>query len=180
MAERPNTIDAYLEVFEEGGTRQYLFLVTFNLPVSIGLSNKEDLKFYVRTSSLPESSYEDVSIPYPGYSFKMAGNRTYGDWTVSLNVDRNAYILKAFQLWHNLIYNPQTHEYSAPVTYMKNQTLLLLGPDLKPTSEYTLYGTWPKSVGNVALDYSSSEIVTVDITFAYQYYMCKEQESNAS
>jgi hypothetical protein len=178
-----NTIDQYLYAMREGGARQYLFRVWFMFPALTGskeidsLKNiKDDIHYYVRTSSLPESTYEDVSIPYPGYAFKMAGNRTYNDWTVSLNIDKKNDILKTFQAWHNYIYDPQTHEYAAPMNYMLDQTLQLLGPDLEPTSEYTLYRAWPKSIGNVQMDYSSTELTTVDITFAYQYYICKDHK----
>lgn len=171
-----NTIDAYLDAFKTGGARQYLFLVWFAFPADIKVESKmkETLPYYVRTTSLPESSYEDLAIPYPGYSFKMAGTRIYNDWTLSLNIDTSNSVLKLFQAWHNLIYNPQTHDYAAPNKYMISQSLQLLGPDLKATSNYLLYRAWPKSIGNVQLDYSSSELATVDITFAYQYYMCSE------
>ncbi|MFA5196797.1 MAG: phage tail protein [Bacteroidales bacterium] len=194
-----NTIDAYLDAFKGGGARQYLFLVYFAFPSKVlesGLKNVlsvtdltaeyirtgtvdvlsrakllGQLPYYVRTTSLPESSYEDISVPYPGYNFKMAGTRVFNDWTVSLNIDQNNDILSAFHAWLNMIYNPQDHTYSAPIEYMVTQTLHLLGPEMNPTSKYKLYRAWPKSIGNVQLDYSSTELATVDITFSYQYYM---------
>jgi hypothetical protein len=167
------TIDAYLNAFSDGGARQYLFLVTFTFPRSIKPADTlwKVLPYYVRTTSLPESSYEEVSIPYPGYNFKMAGARTYNDWTLSLNIDAGNNLLKLFQDWHNMIYNPNSHEYAPATTYMVTQTLQLLGPNLEPTSTYNLYCAWPKSIGNVQLDYSSTELTTVDITFSYQYYL---------
>jgi len=165
-----NTIDAYLDAFKEGGARQYLFQVIFTMPADVVPERPDLTPYYVRTSSLPESSYEDVTVPYPGYSFKMAGNRTYADWTVSLTVDKEASILQQFQDWQNLIYNPRTHVYTGATTYMQNQMLQLLGPDLYPTKTYTLYRAWPKVLGNIQLDYASTELVTMDITFAYQYY----------
>jgi hypothetical protein len=171
-----NTIDAYLGAFKSGGARQYLFLVWFAFPKEVADKlnpnlSYTNLPYYVRTTSLPESSYEDISIPYPGYNFKMAGTRIYNDWSISMNIDTGANLLKLFQEWHNLIYNPETHNYSYPLKYMVTQKLELLGPDLNPVSEYKLYGAWPRSIGNVQLDYSSTELATVDITFAYQYYM---------
>jgi len=177
-----NIIDEYLYAMREGGARQYLFSVYFNFPSSIGILEddmKKNIKYYVRTSSLPESTYEDIVIPYPGYSFKMAGNRTYADWTVSLNIDKKNDVLKIFHDWHNMIYNPQDHTYSAPIQYMLNQNLWMLGPDLKPTSEYVLYAAWPKAIGNITMDYSSTELMSVDITFSYQYYMRRDSTTDA-
>ncbi len=167
MADIGYTIDAYSKAFE-GGARPYLFSVNFSFPFSN--ADLKNVEYHVRASNLPESSFEDVSIPYPGYTFKMAGNRVYNDWTLSLYVDSKTKILKNFQEWQRIIYDPKEHSYSPAIKYMQNQILSLLDGDMKPVAVYTLYGAWPRAVGAIALDYSSTEIMTLDITFAYQYY----------
>ena len=175
-------IDSYISHFS-GGIKQFLFAVVFDFPISLsgmftGIT-KTDLTYHVKASVLPESTFEDASIPYPGYVFKMATQRSYADWTVSLIVDRDTKIIDLFQAWHNLIYNPETHSYSPPSTYMRNQTLIMLDNDMNAVAEYQLRGAWPRSIGNVGFDYASTEIATVDITFAYQYYISKNQSNPA-
>ncbi len=162
------TIDGYSKAFE-GGARPYLFLVTFNFP-ALYHNVDANIQYHVRASNLPESSFEDISIPYPGYTFKMAGNRVYNDWTVSLYVDSKTNILRTFQDWQQRIYDPKEHTYAPVISYMRNQTLSLLDGNMNKVAVYQLYGAWPRAVGAIGLDYSSTEIMVVDITFAYQYY----------
>lgn len=169
-------IDTYKTKFT-GGARQYLFFAYFTFPSSIGNSV---IPYLVKSTSIPDSSFEEIVVPYPGISFKMAGTRNYGDWTLSFNVDEDGTLLQSFHGWHDLIYDSDTHSQISAKNYMKNQTLFLLDGNGVSTEQITLYGAWPKSVGAVGLDYASSDIATIDVTFSYQYYKFKSLNSSIS
>jgi hypothetical protein len=162
--------NSYLSSFD-GGARQYLFLVSFNFP----FGSKSSPNILVRSTSTPDSNIEEVVIPYPGHQFRMAGSRNYGDWTISLNVDGNANVITDFSNWHDNIYEPRRRTSTVPTSYMSDQTLEMIGGGAYglPTKTYKLINAWPKTIGQVALDYASQDIATIDITFAYQYYEVK-------
>jgi hypothetical protein len=167
-------IDTYKTKFT-GGARQYLFFAYFTFPYSIGNSV---IPYLVKSTSIPDSSLEEIVVPYPGISFKMAGTRTYGDWQISFNVDEDGVLLHGFHNWHDLIYDSDTHSQISANNYMRNQTLFLLDGNGASTEQITLYGAWPKSVGAVGLDYATSDIATMDVTFSYQYYKFETLSSN--
>jgi hypothetical protein len=183
-------LDSYKTRFL-GGAKQYLFYVLLNTPMmgtfnnpdsvvgklfsSFGYGSDSDfLPYLVRSTTLPDSSFEEIQIPYPGHTFKMAGTRAYGDWQVSFNVDDGGRILKIFNQWHNIMYHPANQEYSSPESYMLDQTLFLVDGNGEAIRQYKLFGAWPKSISATTLDYASTDIATVDVVFSYQYYLTSE------
>lgn len=137
-------------------------------PLGYG-SNTNTIPYLVRSTSIPDSSIEEAVIPFPGIPYKMAGTRTYGDWTVSFNIDTEGILLDNFHNWHDLMYD-KNHLSTSPKSYMRNQQLYLIDGRGYTTRKFELYNAWPKSIGAVGLDYSSGDIATMDVTFSYQYY----------
>lgn len=183
-------IDTYKTRFL-GGARQYLFFALLEFPISIGYgygnqsslwtafgygSNADVFPYLVRSTSLPDSSLEEIQVAYPGHPFKMAGGRSYGDWQVSFNVDEKGKILQVFNRWHNLIYDPVSQSASEPETYMVNQQLFLIDGTGEATVGYTLVNAWPKAISQTGLDYASSDIATVDVTFSYQFFQLHKMD----
>jgi hypothetical protein len=166
-----------------GGARQYLFFVLLQFPgttmdynsssllTSFGKGSQSDLfPYLVRTTSLPDSSFEEIPNVWQGHAFKMAGARNYGDWQLSFNIDEQGRILDRFNAWHNMIYDPVSQSYNEPKTYMVDQQLFLIDGNGEATKEYKLIKAWPKAISQTSLDYASTDLATVDVTFSYQYY----------
>ena len=136
-----------------------------------GISEKtSNFKYYIRSTTLPESSVDEVSTYFCGRQYKMSSVRRTQDWGVSFLVNEDASVLQKFWEWNKLFENPETGIYGKPKDYMTDQTIQLLGLDGSAICTYKLYGAWPKSIGAVTLDYSQNEFATVDITFSYQYH----------
>jgi len=138
------------------------------------------LEFYVRASSLPESTFEEISTSWMGHDYKLAGKQGFTEWTVTYNVDKEGVLLRKFYEWQKIIHDPETNCYGQPVIYMTNPEVHLLGYDNGETvCVYKLYGAWPKTIGQVQLDYANNDVATVDITFTYQYHTVTEREPGA-
>jgi len=187
-------IDTYKTRFL-GGARSYLFYALIQFPSGINNIEKQNYRslltpfgygsandfvpYLVKSTSIPESSFEDISIPYPGHTFKMAGNRSYGNWSVSFNVDEKTEILRMFNDWHNLIYDASEQKSSEPEVYMKDQFLYLINGVGEAIRSYQLVNAWPLSISQTDLNYSNIDITSVDITFSYQYYITLKEKENA-
>jgi len=163
-------IDSYRANFQ-GGARQNLFYIKPNFPAGVEGANTETATFLVRTANLPETMTEEVITNWQGFDFKMASKYTFPDWTVTFNVDVEANIQKMFINWANLIHDPTSNIYNTPANYMADQQLELLGFDGSPILKYKLVAAWPKSIGNVTLDYSSTDVAQFDVTFSYLYHV---------
>ena len=65
-----------------GGARQSLFQVTIQNPAN----SIADIKvpFMVRTAQIPSSDLGVIEVPYFGRKIRLAGDRTFGDWSVTI------------------------------------------------------------------------------------------------
>ena len=178
-------LDDFTSVFE-GGARSYLFMYipTFPFPQEIKLETYlditgdeesiDDLKdskmisYHVRSTTLPESNVEELILNWQGLDFKVAGKRSYLDWTITFNVDINYEIREDFEQWVDKISSKDGH--GDIKQYMQDQTLYLLNGEGTKVSTVKLVDAWPKNVGAVSLDYSAMDIAQFDVTFSYQYH----------
>jgi len=163
-------IDSYRANFQ-GGARQYLFYVKPSFPAGIALADTNIATYLVRTSTLPETTHEEIMTQWQGFDYKFAGKYTYADWTITFNVDSGADIQRMFANWMSLIHDPTTNMYSTPATYTADQQIELLGFDSKPILKYKLINAWPKSMATATLDYSSNDVVQFDVTWSYTYHV---------
>jgi len=164
-----------------GGARAYLFMWTPEFPTAIStVMESAKVPYLVRATSLPEDSVEEIIVNWQGADFKMAGKRTFTDWTITLNTDKKALIRQDFNSWIQLIHQideSATHLYGTPgdggstANYFTTQILQMLDYDGVPINTLKLVGTWLKSVSPITLDYSSMDIAQFDITFTYQYHV---------
>jgi len=129
-----------------------------------------ETKYYVKSTTLPESTVEETATFFCGNQYKMPSVRRTQDWTVSFYINGDASILKKFIVWNLLLHNPRGG-YGKPSDFMSNQTIELLGLDGGVICTYKLFGAWPKTISQVDLDYTNNEMATFDVTFTYQYHM---------
>lgn len=163
-----------LESFKSGfgnGAKSNLFYYIPSFPEGINSKLGINAMYLVKSTQLPETTLEETLVNWQGYDFKYAGKHTYSDFTISFNVDIKAQIRMAFEDWINKkIHNPLTNKYHYFSEYMVKQRIQLLGYDGEVITEYTLHDAWPKSIGNITLDYSATDIATFEVTFSYSHH----------
>ena len=176
------SIDNFMSEFE-GGAKSFLFVWEPEIKKADGSSIDEQKKrkrrYLVKSSSFPASNVEEIAFEMQGINFKMGGKRTYEDWNLQFNVDKNGYVRKEFEEWmqgiHKITDKENEHFYLD--NYSSTQTFKMLKGDgsfSSPLLEIKLYNAWPKSIGPIALDYSSTDFAQFDVTFSYQYHMISD------
>ena len=131
----------------------------------------EKLRFLVKAAALPASNIGVIDIPFRGRNLKIAGDRTFDPWTITVINDSDFDIRTAFERWMNLV---NKHEDNAgvlnPAAYQQDVYVKQLGraplTGPAPTSnatlpvlkQYKFYGVFPTLVSDIALSYDSSEI----------------------
>ena len=59
----------------------------------------ETSEFLVKTAQIPASSVGTIEVPYRGRMLKVAGDRTFEPWSVTVVNDGDFNIRKAFEKW---------------------------------------------------------------------------------
>ena len=185
----PNTKDRTLDSFKGrmigGGARPNLFECELYFPqAAIPLDTTRSqltdrARFLVKAANLPASNVSAINIPFRGRNLKVAGDRTFDIWTITIINDVDFGIRTAFERWMNLI---NKHEDNAgltnPTAYQRDMFVRQLGRSgvsgTTPSSDtqvpvlkqYRFYGTFPTNVGAIDLSYESSDQIeefTVDL-----------------
>ena len=199
----PNTADRTLDAFKGrmvgGGARPNLFEVELYFPDdAIPLDASKDelsdkVRFLVKSAALPASTIANIDVAYRGRQLKVAGDRTFAPWTITVINDIDFGIRTAFERWSNLI---NKHEDNAgrtnPVDYQQDMFVRQLGRSSLqgnvPTSGvqvpvlkmYKFLGAYPTNVGEIALSYDTSDTIeTFDVEMTYQWYDTLDPSGNS-
>lgn len=164
-------VDDFKSKLTGGGARANLFKVTLNFPVYAG-GDVELTSFLCRTAQLPASTTGVVEVPFRGRILKMAGDRSFDNWTVTVLNDTGFVIRDSMERWLNGINSHSANTGLVnPVDYQADLTVEQLDRDENVLKKYDFRGAFPIRVGEIALDYDQqTAIEQFDIEFSYQYW----------
>lgn len=139
---------------------------------TLGPFTEKDL-LYVESVALPGKEIQNQQVPFFGLDFNIPGTVKYAGsdaWQVTFRCDEGINIRNKMENYVKEIFDDQTSTglYGVPV---EEATFDLLGKDLNPVRRYTFIGLYPRTVGELAYNVTDAgTILTVPLTFAYQYY----------
>ena len=156
-----------------GGARANQFKVTMPFPGYAQVGGEiEDFAVLCTATTIPAMTVGNINVPFRGRQIKIAGDRTFADWAVTVLNDTNFKLRNAFERWQNGINNMTDNEgLSNPVDYQVDAFLDQLDRNGNTLKSYTLRGAYPTEVGSIELSYSENDAVeTFGVTFQYQYF----------
>lgn len=170
MAFNVNEIRSQLTL---GGARQSLFQVTIQNPANSVADIK--IPFMVRTAQIPSSDLGIIEVPYFGRRIKLAGDRVFGDWTVTVINDEDFLIRNALEEWSNKINslqgNLRTFGAASPLLYKANAQVTQFSKTGVPIRTYQFNGIFPSSIAPIDLDWSATDqIEEFGVTFQYDWW----------
>ena len=191
MAET-RTLSQFKSKLIGGGTRPNLFEVsipTFPSAISEAWSAGDDsengiFKFLCKATALPASNLGSIEIPFRGRILKVAGDRTFDDWTVTIINDEDFKLRTAFERWSNVMSRlDDATGVTNPTSYMTDGYVQQLGRgdsigatgneggESSVLRTYKFFDVFPITVGEIALSYDTTDqLEEFDVTFRYQYF----------
>ena len=96
-------VDDFKSKLRGGGARPNLFKATINFP---GYANgdAELTSFLCESAQLPGSTMCIIPVPFRGRILKMAGDRTFAEWTVTIINDTDFAVRNSMERWICLLY----------------------------------------------------------------------------
>src|SRR6056300_1018900 len=156
-----------------GGARSNQFKVTMPFPGYAQVGGEiEDLAFLCRSTTIPAMNVGVVNVPFRGRQIKIAGDRTFEEWSITVLNDTNFKLRNAFERWQNGINNMSDNEgLTNPVDYQVDAFVDHLDRNGNTIKSYTLRGAYPLILSDIALDFDEkTEIENFTVEFAYQYF----------
>jgi len=160
-----------------GGARPSLFSVVLSVPATLGIDNVsvDKFRFLCRTAELPDSTIAAIEVPYFGRKIKVAGERTFNDWSVTVMNDEDFSVRALFETWSNAINRLVANVRDTTISqeqYKADLEVIQYGKDGSEIRSYQFVGAFPTVVGAITLGWdSSSQIEEFPVSFSYDYWV---------
>ena len=185
MAKR-GTIDDFKANVASDFARPNLFQVDLAFPS--GIINNASLvnlgKFTVRAANLPSSQVGVIEVPFRGRVLKIAGDRTFEPWTITIQNDSGFALRNAFELWTAAIqaYNENftaaagLGDQDDSTGYFADMSVHQLARDVKDGEKpkvlksYKFYNVFPSNIAAIDLDFGNNDAIeefTVELQTQY-------------
>ena len=156
-----------------GGARASLFQFILSPPQNIGdFSTK--LKFTCRAASIPASTVAQIEVPYFGRKIKLAGDRTFADWSITVMNDEDYSVRKMFEQWLFVLNSHEANYRSVSFNEYKalDSVVNHYGKSGDIINSYTFVGLFPTEVSAMELDWdTTNSIQTFTVNLAYDYWV---------
>ena len=147
----------------------------------------DKIEFLCQSAQIPAAQVGVVEQQFRGHVLKLAGDRTFEPWTVTIINDTDFIIRDAMEKWSNSINDLQTAQGTiSPEVYQRSAQVKQLsregtnpGDPEKVLRMYNFEGIYPNTVSNIPLDFGATDqIEEFQVTFNYLFYEVSSPTGN--
>jgi hypothetical protein len=157
-----------------GGTRPNQFRVELNFPgfVSGGSQAGRKGQFLCSATTLPGSIINIAPVYYRGREVKLAGERQFQNWSVTVINDTDFAIHKAFEDWMKMINDPKDNVgLTNPLLYTADMNVHQLDRNGAVIKSYKIADAWPAGISDIGLSFNANDqIEEFQVELAYSFW----------
>jgi hypothetical protein len=166
-------IDSFRAFLAGGGARPSQFQVDIIFPkyVTVPVSGAA-VQFLVKAASLPASIVAPIDVPFRGRITKIAGERQFANWNVTILNDNDFNIRNALEQWSNgMLNHTATNGIVKPLDYSTDLYVTQLDRNDNPIKKYKFVNCYPQQIGEIGLDFGNvSQIEEYPVEFSVDYW----------
>ena len=194
------SIDSFKSRLVSGGARPNLFEVEMDFPSGVGIFDEEidntRHRMMIKGAQLPASNIAEVIVPFRGRQLKVAGDRRFDPWTITVINDGDFKLREAFERWANYIIKVSDGSGTInPTDYFADWRVNQLGraqTDLNTRGEnsgatlpvlrrYNMKGCWPSAVSGIELSYDTADTIEeFQVTLQVQWWEAYDANNSDS
>ena len=166
------TISDFKSKLTGGGARANLFEVVLTFPdiVQPATDVLDKSRFLVKAARLPASNISPIDVAFRGRILKIAGDRTFDSWSITVINDTDFAIRSAFENWMNTINRLSDNTGVVnPADYQADCYVYQLDRDGQALRSYRFFDTYPTQVGPIELSYEATGIQEFTVELQVQY-----------
>jgi len=179
-----NNVSTFLQKIQQG-VKPNMFKVEIPGDPANG-ATADDLTILCKSSSLPGSSIGTIEVPYRGRVVKIAGDRTFDNWSATFFVDYGMGTRAFFERWMDKINSHLDNDAKllAPTggnSYTRNLKIHQMEKDSTEGGRilrtYDLWYAFPTSVSAIDVAYDSNDqIEEFTVEFQYSYWTVESDD----
>ena len=157
-------IDTFKGQIPGGGARPTLFFV------ELTGAEYSQVPFMAKAASLPASTLGTIELSYFGRKVKVAGDRTYAEWSITIINDEDMLIRKGLENWHSKV-NHASSNLRSMTDYKEDAQVHQMGKTGNKIRTYNFVGLWPSEIGAIELAWDTNDAVEeYTVTLQYDYW----------
>jgi len=144
-----------------GGARSNLFEVVISFPSAAPADTNvlDKSRFLIKAVALPDSIINPLTVAFRGRTLKLAGDRTFATWTITVINDTDFIIRSAFENWMNTINRVSDNTgVTDSAEYTADAFVYQLDRDGSTLRAYHFYDLFPTNISAIQLDYGTDGI----------------------
>lgn len=138
-----------------GGARSNLFEVVISFPSAAPADTNvlDKSRFLIKSAALPDSVINPLSVAFRGRTLKLAGDRTFASWSITVLNDTDFSIRSAFENWMNTINKVSDNTgVTDSAEYTADAFVYQLDRDGSTLRAYHFYDLFPTNISVIQLD----------------------------
>lgn len=171
MASSTFNTDSFKAALTGGGARANQFVVQLTFPSWASDGNAvQQSQFLVTAASLPGQQIGKTGTFYRGREIKLAGDRTYSPWQITVINDASMNIRRSIERWMNGINGLVDNSgFTNPADYQVDVSVTQLDRNNNEIKTYILYDVMPLDLGDIQVSFDSNDrIEEYNVTFEIQ------------
>lgn len=159
------TIDQFKAQLIGGGPRANRFRVF--VPRS-----GNNIELLATATSMPASKIKEISVPFRGMELKLAGDREFDAWSVTIINDIEFSSRTALEAWQQEIAGYGDSTAATNNDYLVSRAFVeQLGKDDSVLARYEFFNMFPTTIGDIALSTAeATALETFEVTFSYSHW----------
>ncbi len=132
----------------------------------------DKIEFLCQSAQIPAAQVGVIEQNFRGHILKMAGDRTFEPWTVTIINDVEFSSRSALEDWQTDIQELDSGEGITSLDYMVDRAFVeQLNKDDTVLARYEFFNMFPTSIGAIDLSYETVDALeTFDVEFQYSHW----------
>jgi hypothetical protein len=180
-----HSIQDFKTALKGGGARPNLFEVVLTDFPGGAEFDATEFSVLCKAANLPASNIASIDVPFRGRTFKVAGDRTFDTWSITVINDEDFKIRTAMEAWMQFVGQYADGSGStSPNDYMRDVLVKQLkrlpsvvggnaavGAGLEVAKQYKFYSIFPTNISAIDLSYDTADTIEeFTVEFQVQYW----------
>ena len=173
-----SNVSEFLQTIGQG-VKPNMFLIDMQYPAALSKEGEDQnlSNLLCKSAALPGSNLGVIEVPFRGRTVKIAGDRTFDNWSATFINDKEMKSRAYFEQWLNQIntHKENTAQIIDPTAYGRSLVVRQLEKDNSQAGDelrsYKLWYAFPISTSAIDLAYDSNDqIEEFTVEFQYSYW----------
>jgi len=180
-----HSIQDFKTALKGGGARPNLFEVVLTDFPGEAEFDATEFSVLCKAANLPASNIASIDVPFRGRVFKVAGDRTFDTWSITVINDEDFKIRTAMEAWMQYVgqyadgsgaTNPNDYMRDVLVKQLKRLPSVVggnnaVGTGLEVAKQYKFYSIFPTNISAIDLSYDTADTIEeFTVEFQVQYW----------